>query len=313
MSEETSVERYDTAHFMDNLCRVMRNYDLSWGEMGMLGCLIRHDCPDPRYGGNRKGEVWPSPDDGLQEMTEKDPKVLRRLIKSLAQKGLITCLTPERSKGGRGQVHHWRPNYTILGWKFPEAKPGHFVQVYPPKPGQNVQGIRESDSESGNPPPPNPPPSSRPAGSPAVPSMLEEEEFPFLSPDEWACLQSLQVSPALGQRVRQSAPGVLQAALQHLLTHREDILTSGHSLEERFGGLLRGTFVPSPEREIPSKEEVVAAPWCLCQTCGVTYQGEHDGLSSPEGKVPGGGRDLWLQEMRQRVEAAQQVASAPSS
>ncbi|OGR08991.1 MAG: hypothetical protein A3K23_05280 [Desulfobacca sp. RBG_16_58_9] len=140
--------------------------------------------------------------------------------------------------------------------------------------------------------------------------MLEEEEFSFLSPDERACLQSLQVSPALRQRVRQSEPGQVQAALQHLLTRREDILLQGHTLEERFGGLLRGTFVLSPEPE-PLREKVPTVPWCLCSTCGVTYQGEHDCLSLPEGKVPGGGRDRWLQEMRQRVEAAQQVASAP--
>jgi hypothetical protein len=307
MSEEASEGRYDTAHFMDNLCRVMRNYDLSWGEMGVLGCLIRHDCPDPRNGGNRKEEVWPSPDGGLQAMTRKDPQGLRRFIKSLEQKGLITCLTPERSRGGRGQVYHWRPNYAVMGWKFPEAKPGKMYQVSDPIPGKMYQGILESDSESRNPPPPDPPPSSQPLSSPLARSPLEEEEFSFLSPDERTCLLALQVSPALWRQVRQSEPGALQAALQHVILHREDLLSTGRSLEERFGGLLRGTFVPSPEPE-PLREEVPSVPWCLCQTCGVTYQGEHECSSFLEGREPPGKEDLWLQRMKERAERAQREA-----
>jgi hypothetical protein len=305
MSEKTSEERYDTAHFQDNLCRAMRKFDLSWGEMGVLGCLIRHDCPDPRYGGNRKEEVWPSPDDGLRVMTKKDPKVLRRLIKSLAQKGLITCLTPERSKGGRGRVYHWRPNYAVLGWKFPEAKPGQIAQVSTPKPGQIAQGIWESDSESRNPPPPDPPPSSRPAGSTAAPPVWEEEEFPFLSPDERTCLAALQVSPALWQRVRQAEPATLQGALQHVITHREEILASPpHSLECRLGGLLKGTYIPSSEPEVLVREEEAPAWYYLCRACGVMHQGEHQ-CSSPRGREPLGERDRWLQEMKERAERAQ--------
>jgi hypothetical protein len=140
-----------------------------------------------------------------------------------------------------------------------------------------------------------------------APPVLEEEEFSFLSPDERACLQSLQVSPALWQRVRQSEPGQVQAALQHLLSRREDLLASGHSLEERFGGLLRGTFVPSPEPE-PLREEVPPAPWALCRTCGIPYQGEHDCPSFPEEREPAREGDRWLQEMRERVERAQREA-----
>jgi hypothetical protein len=136
---------------------------------------------------------------------------------------------------------------------------------------------------------------------------LEEEEFSFLSPDERTCLQSLQVSPALWQRVRQSEPGPLQAALQHLLSQREDILSSGRTLEERFGGLLRGTFVPSPEAE-PLREEISTAPWALCRACGITYQGEHDCPSFPEEREPEREGDRWLQEMRERVERAQREA-----
>jgi hypothetical protein len=135
---------------------------------------------------------------------------------------------------------------------------------------------------------------------------LEEEEFPFLSPDERACLQSLQVSPALWQRVRQSEPGTLQAALQHLLSRKEDILASGRSLEERFGGLLTGRFVPSPEREIPVKEEEASTPWAFCRACGVTHQGEHQCSSTGRGE-PQEGEDRWLQEMRERATRAQQV------
>ncbi len=287
MSEERSEERYDTAHFMDNLCRVMRNYDLSWGEMGVLGCLIRHDCPDPRNGGNRKGEVWPSPSNGLQEMTGKDRKVLRLILKSLEQKGLITCLTPERSQGGRGQVHHWQINYQALGWKFSERKLVQITPVSSQKLVQITPGIWESESESRNLPPPSPPPSSQPLSSPLAPSHLEEEEFSFLSPDERTCLQRLQVSPSLWRRVRQSEPGLVQAALQHLLSRKEDILSTGHSLEERFGGLLTGRFVPSPEREIPAQEEEAPVCWYLCQTCGITYTGEHlcalTGKEEPQG------------------------------
>jgi hypothetical protein len=100
---------------------------------------------------------------------------------------------------------------------------------------------------------------------------LEEEEFSFLSPDERTCLLALQVSPALWRQVRQTEPSTLTVALQHVILHREDILSSGHSLEERFGGLLTGKFVPSPEREIPFKEEEASTPWAFCRACGVTY------------------------------------------
>jgi hypothetical protein len=135
---------------------------------------------------------------------------------------------------------------------------------------------------------------------------LEEEEFPFLSPEERACLQSLQVSPALWQRVRQSEPGPLQAALQHLLSRREDILASGRSLEERFGGLLTGRFVPSPEREIPFKEEESSNLWTFCRACGITYIGEHSCSSMGREEPPEEG-DRWLQEMRERAARAQRV------
>jgi hypothetical protein len=316
MSEEASEGRYDTAHFMDNLCRVMRNYDLSWGEMGVLGCLIRHDCPDPRNGGNRKEEVWPSPSNGLRKMTGKDRQVLQVILKSLEKKGLITCLTPERSKGGRGQVHHWRPNYAVMGWKFPPGEtatnhPGlgeklqQITPVSPEKLQQITPGIWESDSESRNPPPPEPPPSSQPAGSPLDSSPLEEEEFPFLSPDERTCLLALQISPALWQRVRQSDPTTLQWALQHVITHREEILASPpHSLECRLGGLLKGTYIPSSEPEVLVREEEAPAWYYLCRACGVMHQGEHQ-CSSPRGREPLGERDRWLQEMKERAERAQ--------
>jgi hypothetical protein len=136
---------------------------------------------------------------------------------------------------------------------------------------------------------------------------LEEEEFPFLSPDERACLQSLQVSPALWRQVRQSEPSTLAAALQHVILHREDILSTGRSLEERFGGLLRGTFVPSPEPEIPSKKEEVSGYCYLCRACGVTYQGAHECLSFPEEREPDREGNLWLQEMKERAARAQRV------
>jgi hypothetical protein len=136
--------------------------------------------------------------------------------------------------------------------------------------------------------------------------VWEEEEFPFLSPEERTCLLSLQVSPALWQRVRQSEPGQVQAALQHLLSRREEILASGRSLEERFGGLLTGKFVPSPEREIPFKEEEASTPWAFCRACGVTYSGEHSCFSTGREEPPEG-EDRWLQEMRERAARAQQV------
>jgi hypothetical protein len=136
--------------------------------------------------------------------------------------------------------------------------------------------------------------------------VWEEEEFPFLSPEERTCLLSLQVSPALWQRVLQSEPGQVQAALQHLLSRREEILVSGRSLEERFGGLLTGKFVPSPEREIPFKEEEASTPWAFCRACGVTYSGEHSCFSTGREEPPEG-EDRWLQEMRERAARAQQV------
>jgi hypothetical protein len=134
--------------------------------------------------------------------------------------------------------------------------------------------------------------------------VWEEEEFSFLSPDERACLLSLQVSPALQQRVRQSEPSTLAAALQHVILHREDILSTGRSLEERFGGLLTGRFVPSPEREIPFKEEEASAGWAFCRACGVPYSGEHSCSSPGREELPEEG-DRWLQEMRERAARAQ--------
>jgi hypothetical protein len=138
---------------------------------------------------------------------------------------------------------------------------------------------------------------------------LEEEEFLFLSPDERTCLQGLQVSPALWQRVRQSEPTTLQGALQHVITHREEILAAPpHSLECRLGGLLKGTYVPSSEPEIAVKEEEAPAYCYLCRACGVTYQGEHHCPSFPEEREPDREGDPWLQEMRERAERAQREA-----
>jgi hypothetical protein len=273
---------------------------------------VEHDKKDPRNGGKRKEVVWCTARQGLKDLTGCNEITLRRILRSLEEKGLITCLNPQAQRGGWGQVRRWRIEYERIGWKWPEdlaCKNDREVDLAI----KNDRVLRSKMiAESGNPerknpPPPDPPPSSRPAGSPVAPPSLEEEEFPFLSPDERACLQSLQVSPALWQRVRQSEPGQVQAALQHLLSQREDILASGRSLEERFGGLLRGTFVPSPEPE-PLREEVPSVPWCLCQTCGVTYQGEHECSSFPEGREPPGKEDLWLQRMKERAERAQREA-----
>jgi hypothetical protein len=92
-----------------------------------------------------------------------------------------------------------------------------------------------------------------------------------------------------------------------VILHREDILSTGRSLEERFGGLLTGKFVPSPEREIPFKEEESLTLWTFCRACGVSYTGEHS-CSSPGGEEPLEGEDWWLQEMRERAERAQREA-----
>jgi hypothetical protein len=299
-----SEERYDTGYILDNLFRASWLLQLNAGEFEVLCALVRHDCPDPRNGGNRKEDVWPSPRGGLHDYTGRPRQTLQRILDSLERKGAITCLTPD-NKGGRYHPHHWRPNYQAMGWKFPEPKRPQSVALSEPKRPQSVALIRESDSESRNPPPPDPPPSSQPAGSPLAPSPVEEEEFSFLSPDERACLQSLQVSPALWQRVQQSEPGLVQSALQHLLSRREEILAQGRTLEERFGGLLTGRFVPSPEKEIPAQEEEAPVCWYLCQTCGITYTGEHrcalTGKEEPQGEG-----DRWLQEMKERVEKARQ-------
>jgi Zn finger protein HypA/HybF involved in hydrogenase expression len=142
-----------------------------------------------------------------------------------------------------------------------------------------------------------------------APPVLEEEEFPFLSPDERTCLAALQVSPALWQRVRQAEPATLQGALQHVITHREEILAAPpHSLECRLGGLLKGTYVPSSEPEIAVKEEEAPASCYLCRACGITYQGEHHCPSCPEEREPDREGDRWLQEMRERAERAQRQA-----
>jgi hypothetical protein len=295
-----SEERYDTGYILDNLFRAKRKLGLNSGQFEVLCALVRHDCPDPRNGGQRKGVVWPSPSNGLRDLTGLSERNLRRLLDQLDSLGAITILNPEEVRGGRGKVIYWQINYEELDWKVNPDNLSGFVPVNP----DNLSGESGKESESRNPPPPDPPPSSRPVTSPVAPPVLEEEEFPFLSPDERACLQSLQVSPALRQRVRQSEPGTLQAALQHLLSRREDILASGRSLEERFGGLLTGRFVPSPEREIPVKEEEASTPWAFCRACGVTHQGEHQCSSTGRGE-PQEGEDRWLQEMRERAARAQ--------
>ena len=297
----------DSGYVLNNLLRVKEAFDLTYGQFAVLVALVVHDCPDPRHGGSKKGVVWPSPR-ALGEMTGMSERNLRRVLDQLEAKGIITCLNPEEAQGGQGKVLRWRINYEAMGWVGYRAPRSVNPDI--------VSGLNPDtmSGESGNPnpeknlPPPSPPPSSLPVVSTAVPPVLEEEEeFPFLSPDERTCLGALQVSPALWQRVRQSEPGTLQVALQHLLSRKEDILSTGHSLEERFGGLLTGRFVPSPEPE-PLREEVSSDPWCLCQTCGVTYQGEHQCSSLPEGREPAGEGDLWLQEMKERAERAQREA-----
>jgi hypothetical protein len=307
-----SEERYDSASLTHNLFRAKRKWDLSWPEFGVLHALVEHDKKDPRNGGKRKEVVWCTARQGLKDLTGCNEITLRRILRILEEKGLITCLNPQAQKGGWGQVRRWRIEYERMGWKWPEDL--------------SIKNDREMDlaikndrisrskmiAESGNPerknpPPPDPPPSPQPMTSTVAPPVLEEEEFSFLSPEERTCLQSLHLSPALGRQVQQTEPSILTAALQHVILHREDILSSGRSLEGRFGGLLRGTFVPSPEPE-PLREEVPSVPWGLCQTCGVTYQGEHECSSLPERREPPGEEDVWLQRMKERAQRAQREA-----
>ena len=56
MSEEMSEERYDTGYILDNLFRASRKLKLNAVEFEVLAALVRHDCPDPRHGWNRKEE-----------------------------------------------------------------------------------------------------------------------------------------------------------------------------------------------------------------------------------------------------------------
>jgi DNA-binding MarR family transcriptional regulator len=95
MSEEMSEERYDTDYILDNLFRASRRLKLNAGEFEVLCALVRHDCPDPRNGGKRKEEVWPSPRQGLHDITGRPRRTVQRVLDRLEKKGAITCLTPD--------------------------------------------------------------------------------------------------------------------------------------------------------------------------------------------------------------------------
>ncbi|OGR08990.1 MAG: hypothetical protein A3K23_05275 [Desulfobacca sp. RBG_16_58_9] len=91
----------------------MRDYGLSWGETAILGCLMEHDPADPDQEG-----VDLSPSRELQEITGSSRKSLQAILKKLEEKGLITSLTPDHARGGRGRVHRWRIEYERMGWYY---------------------------------------------------------------------------------------------------------------------------------------------------------------------------------------------------
>jgi hypothetical protein len=139
---DSHQDRYDSTHLIDQIFRAKKKLGLTAGDVETLLALIRHDCPDPRSGGKRKGEVWPGPANGLCDLTGLDERNQRFRLKSLEAKGAITCLTPDRDTGGRGHSHHWRINYEALGWKDDGRgpdKPERIAQVSTDKPERIAQ------------------------------------------------------------------------------------------------------------------------------------------------------------------------------
>ena len=275
-----SNEKYDTGYILHQLFRASRNLGLTAGEFEVLAAMVAHDCPDDQ--GQRKGEVWCSPKNGLHDLTGRPSRTAQRVLKSLAEKGAITNLTPGNNGGGQ-EPNVWRINYRILGWKEfegPVRQSGSSVRQFSQSGTTNCHP--NLDHESGKEPPPQSPPPSYQSSAPAEPQLVttgpqteEEEGLSCLDPDEPSLLGELRLSQAGWRMVDDAAPDLLQQALRHIESSRTEIEAAGFSREQRLGAILKGAFVLPEEPEMePKLAKGNGSKMLFCSFCGTVYSGE---------------------------------------
>ena len=267
---EKSSERYDTGYILHQLCRAGRILDLTGREFQVLTAMVAHDCPDED--GNRKGEVWCSPKNGLADLTGIISRTIQRTLLTLEEKGAITNLTPGNA-GGKSRPNTWRINYEKLGWKDTSDKGRHNVPKVDLTPQRAALGRPNLDQESG--PESDPPQNSSPLSQshPLTQPQTEEEDFPFLNPEERSLLQDLQLSRAGWRMVDDAAPELLTQALQHIESSRTEIEGAGFSGEQRFGAILNGSYVLPKEPE-PEPANGNGRKRYFCSFCGSVYSEE---------------------------------------